>query len=162
MISALLLLALVGDPQSLTLIGPGMTYHGNLETGSYSLMKHRIGGSTVLNPIEFGLVYKTTYFQMGGEYLKDCFGHNAGAIYFGPKYDFFRYFSIGMIGGVYARQTMDGGTIPTYTTHHIDIMPLPGATFAVTVPVTKHIGVEVNTLWNYVENHGNIGLKWSF
>lgn len=164
MLSSILFLALIGDSQSLTLTGPGATFHGYLGNGSYSLMKHRIGDNSVLNPIEFGLLYKTKYWQFDADYLKDCFGHPAGTLVGGPKIDFLNYFSAGIAIGGYIRKTMiDSGGLPfVYTGHGIDLMPMGGVTLSGTIPVTKRIGIEINTMSNGVVNHGNVGLKIGF
>lgn len=159
----LLALGLIGD-QSLTINGPGFTYHGHLGAGSYSLMKDRVGGNSVIHPIEFGLTYKADYFQVSGDYLKDCFGHPAGTLVAGPKIDFLTYFSIGFVAGGYIRQSMiDGSGMPfVYTGHGVDIMPMGGVTLSGTIPVTKRFGVEFNSMSNGIVNHANIGLKIKF
>ena len=161
--SALLLVSLIADDGSLTINGPGLTYHGYLPQGSYALMKHRIGENTVVHPEEIGLTYKKDYFQGSALYLKDCFGHNAGALLLGPKYDFNKYFSIGFVGGVYIRQYEWEDSVPfSYTNHTVDIMPMGGVTAAITLPITKDVGIELNGMANGLVNHANFGLKFNF
>lgn len=161
--AVILLAAILGDGGSITINGPGMTYHGSLDPASYKLMKHRIGGNTVLHPIEFGLTYKKNNLQLGADYLKDCFGHNAGTIFIGPKVDFWKYFSVGGMFGGYIRETMKGGAIPLVKTFKgVDVMPMAGGTFAVAIPISKHAAVEVNSLINFYDNHANIGLRLGF
>lgn len=148
---------------SITINGPGLTQHGMITKDTYSLMKHRIGGKAVVHPVEFGLTVKSEHFQVGADYLHDCFDNPAGAFYFGPKVDFLRYFSMGGVAGLYVRGETKSNDLPIKKVFKgLDLIPLAGATFSITVPVTKHLGIEVNTLSNFYITHSTIGLKIGF
>lgn len=148
---------------ALTINGPGLTNHGKLAPDSYHLMKHRIGASSVIHPVEFGLGVKTDHFQSDVTYLKDCFGHSAGIAVAGTKVDFFSYFAFGGVVGIYARESMSSGDFPlVQKVGSVDIIPIGGATFSIKVPVSKTISVETNTLSNFYITHTNLGLRLDF
>lgn len=161
MISLLLTQLLIG--WSLTLNGPGLSVHGVLEDGSYDQMKHKIGANSVLHPVEFGTTLKTQHMQYVLDYFQNSFGDHSGFIGLGPKIDLNKYISLGLVGGLYVRESMLTGNMPLgVKLGGIDLIGLPGVTLGMRLPVTDRISLEVNTLSNYYITHSTLGLRLEF
>lgn len=127
-------------------------------------------GATTLH-YGINIIYKQEYMQYGAWYFSDSFDNPAGGLILGPKYDFNKYFSLGVAGGIYVRQTpcFEGGSencadpLPlSARTGGIDIAPLIGLTPSITVPINHKFGIETNCLVNGLINNCQMGLKFSF
>jgi len=110
--------------------------------------------------------------QYSAWFFKDSFDNPAGGLVLGPKFDFFKIFSLGMVGGLYFRKRpctdLFGdrrcfNKLPlSYKTKDKELASMVGITTSFELPITDTMGLETNCLINGIVNNCQLGLKFSF
>lgn len=120
------------------------------------------------------LIYKTKYMQYGAFYLRDTYDQNSFGFTIGPKYDLNKYFSLGVLSGLYFRHdgptncvnnkciSLTHGQFTLTKIGSYGLVPLIGLTGSFTVPINDKIGIEINNALTPKLLHTVIGLKFSF
>lgn len=175
-LTAVLFTFLIGD--SLTLSPFGFTFHYKDDYKGYSEFKfHRNAidknQQWTIHP-ELNLIYKSKYMQYNLFWMRDSYDKHAFGGTLGPKIDIFEHFSLGIIGGAYAKQhpgsachanlclSPGPAQIPSIMTEDFQIIPLAALTASVKVPVSKKYSIEVNTAAAPILIHTVIGLRFDF
>jgi len=171
---------LVGN--SLTVSPVGLTYHFRDDYKGYEEFKfspNTLDSSqqTTWHP-ELNLIYKSKYMQYNLFYMRDSyFKHSMGGL-LGPKYDIFPFFSVGLVGGLIAKQrpptrcvqyttnttcvTVGDPQVKKIATEDFHIIPIGAITFSLKVPISKTISIETNSAITPVFIHNVLGLRFDF
>ncbi len=162
MTAILLTLALVSH--SLTLSPLSFTYHNFHDKDVENEYKNTVSRSTTWHP-GLHLKYEHRYFQSAGWYFQDSFGGHAAGLTAGSKLDFARYFSLGVLAGVYARVHHDRTPMKFPLQQKIgpvDVSPVAFATGSVKVPLFKKVSLEVNaaSAWKITNFGVGLNFRW--
>jgi hypothetical protein len=164
--------SLTVSPYALTVHGGSITRHARRE-----MVNKLTNSGRVAENRGVALHYKTENMQYAAAYVKDCLDNHAGYVLVGPKWDFFTYFSVGGVAGLYIRENPDANlkntpagqvnkklsNIPlTMKIKGVDIIPSAGLTVSATIPITDKVGLETNVSSNFFINHFTFGLKFGF
>lgn len=173
-------LLLVGN--SLTVSPVGLTYHFEDAYEGYDEFKFSPNALDKSQQItwhpELNLIYKTKYMQYNLFYMRDSFfKHSMGGL-LGPKYDIFEYASIGIVGGLIAKQrpptrcanepggevcvTVGDPQVKKISTEDFHIIPIAALTFSIKIPISKNISIETNSAVTPVFIHNVLGVRFDF
>lgn len=150
------------NADSLTVSPIGLSYHGknNSELAPYAPRKLDSKAAFTWHP-EFNLSYKTKYMQYTAFWMRDTVNQDAGGLLLGPKVDFLKYISVGMLVGTFIRPDRYYSFVHA-NMFGLQVIPMAGATFSFRIPVHKNISIETNVMGNYVINHAVSGLRFDF
>lgn len=156
--------------RSLTLSPFSATYHGTVDKDSpaYRAMDHSQGDGRLTRHLGLSAKLKDGNDTYSAFVFKDSFKNLAGGLIYGQEFDFLKYISIGVAGGLYVRE-QPSKTNPgvknfpiSIKLEDVEIAPMGGVTAKVGVPVTKKINVETNCLANLIINNCQLGLGFKF
>lgn len=93
--------------------------------------------------------------------MMDTVNEPAGGLLLGPKFDFAKYFSLGVSLGTFIRPDKYYSSI-SLKVKGVQIIPMGGVTASFHIPIYRNISLETNMLFNGIINHGVSGIRFDF
>lgn len=147
------------NADSLTISPIGLSFHGksNSELAPYAPRKLDKKADWTWHP-EINLIYKQKYMQYSLFYMKDTVNQHAGGFQIGPKFDFLKFFSLGISLGLLIRSDRYYGSI-NWSVNNVQFIPMGGLTASIKVPIYHRYSFETNLLANGFINHAVAGIR---
>jgi len=152
---------------SVTFQPAAMTYHaliGNDELQTIKERGHTLDeGGRLTFHTGAGVSFRWDYFQLTTMYFRNSFDQHSGTLMGGPKFNFGKYFSLGLVVGGYARKYIAGMKIPfSYHNESVEIAPMAMVTSSVAIKIYRSLFFEVGAGSNYVLNFFTPGIRMDF
>lgn len=149
---------------SLTISPLSFTHHNFRDKAVENEYKRTVSKTTTWHP-GLHLKYEHKHLQVANWIFKDSFDGYAAGLAAGPKLDFARYFSLGLLAGVYGRVQHDDTPMKfpmTQKMGSIDISPIALVTGSVKIPIVKNISLDINagTAWKITNFGAGLNFKW--
>jgi len=113
---------------------------------------------------QFSLLASTYRMQYAAFFLSDTFANPAGGAGLGPKWNLYKdYINVGLLGGVYVREKTSANKFPiALNIGVVQLVPLPLATIGITIPITKKMGLGIETELAPNLIHQDVGIRVKF